>query len=600
MKRKPQPAPKPEARPSAARHRNLPPAAPPRLETRTPDGLRVYSNPYDIRRDIHAFVEYIRGREIKRAHRSNQIPKTEARRLAKVMSHPDCAADVEKEGYSDWLDAIDSLCLQLGFTSYDTKGQYAGYSSVEPSFPDNYITFRADVYQAFLDLPLLEQEKRLFAVLCNDKKYREFYDRQLQSELGTFPIWGSATGVMPLLDFVQIRHFLFGLLAHLAVGQWYTTASLIGYLQQQYPYFLIPPAADLPKTNQWNRPQTLARYGNFYETSSSQDYYGHNREPIPDDAPDGFQRVEGRYVERFLEGIPLTLGYIDVAYDPNPYKGDFPEMGTLAAFRLNGRFRQFITNTPITPTVTVLPTFEIHVEAPFYPASVLEQLRPFTQRLTTDNVSILKLDKTLVKSVLAANEQLNILALLTELVQAPLPRNVAIELEEWSGQANTFTLYSDLALLEGNARLPELDDLIVAHISPTLRLIRRPSKVFDMLSQAEQVPIAIHHGENALTLLPPAAQTRFPQQKEVKERLKPPPKPTLTLQRETIIQLTAPSAETFEQLRAALVAQRCLFTADPTRLAITYGRPYQPQVDAALDALRQQYTLKIAAADKNS
>ncbi|MBE2199216.1 MAG: hypothetical protein IAE79_11445 [Anaerolinea sp.] len=600
MKRKPQSAPKPEVRPSAARHRQLPPAVPPRLETGSPTGLNAYSNPYDIRRDIHAFVEYIRGREIKRAHRSNQIPKAEARRLAKVMSHPDCAADVEQEGYSPWLDAIDSLCLQLGFVSYDTKGQYAGYSSAEPSFRDNYIILREDVYQAFLELPLLEQEKRLFAVLCNNKKYREFYDRQLQSELNSFPTWGSATNVMPLLDFVEIRHFLFGLLAHLAVGQWYTTASLIDYLQQHYPYFLIPPAADLPKTDQWDRPQTLARYGNFHETSSQKAYYNYNREPIPDDAPDGFRRVEGRYVERFLEGIPLTLGYIDVAYDPKPYKGNMPEMGTLAAFRLNGRFRQFISNTPISPTVTVLPTFEIHVEAPFYPASVLEQLRPFTQRLTTDNVSILKLDKTLVKSALAANEQLDILALLTKLVQTPLPRNVAIELEEWSGQANTFTLYSDLALLEGSARLPELDDLVVAHISPTLRLIRRPAKAFDILSQAEQIPLTIQHGENALNLLPTAAQTRFPKHKEVKERLKPAPKPTLTLQRETIIQLTAPSAETFEQLRAALVAQRCLFTADPTRLAISYGRPYQPQVDAAVDALRRQYTLKINAADKNS
>ncbi len=305
MKRKTQPASKPEPRLMAARHRQLPPPAPPRLETCAPNGLEVYSNPYDIRRDIHAFIEYIRGREIKRAHRSNQIPKTEARRLAKVMSHPDCAAEVEQEGYSWWLDAIDSLCLRLGFVSYDTKGQYAGYSSAEPSFPDNYIILREDVYQAFLELPLLEQEKRLFAALCNEKEYREFYTGHLQSKLNSFPQWGSAIGVMPLLNFVEIRQFLFGLLAHLAVGQWYTTASLIDYLQQQYPYFLIPPSAALPKIDQWNRPQTLARYGNFHETSSKKPYYDHNREPIPDNTPDGFRRVEGRYVERFLEGIPL-------------------------------------------------------------------------------------------------------------------------------------------------------------------------------------------------------------------------------------------------------------------------------------------------------
>lgn len=599
MKRKTQPATKPET-PPAARHRRTTPLPPLRLESCSTADLNTYSNPYDIRRDIHAFVEYVRGREVKRAHRSNQIPKTDARRLAKLMSHPDCAAEVEEEGFSWWIDAIDDLCLRLRFITYDTKGEYIGYTSSAPSFPENYITFREDVYQAFLNLPLLEQEQQLFNLLCNDKSYREFYSSHLQSELTPFPGFGSAVGVMPLLDFADIRRFLFRLLTHLEIGQWYKTASLIDYLQQHYPYFLIPPAHELPKTNEWNRPQVLARYGNFYETSSGQAHYMHNRDPIPDNAPDGFRRVEGRYVERFLEGIPLTLGYIDVAYDPKPYKGTMPEMGTLTAFRLNGRFRHFINDAPIIPTVTVLPTFEIHVEAPFYPAGVLAQLRPFTNLITADRVTILKLDKTLVKSALAANQQLDVLALLTKLAQAPLPRNVAIEIEEWSGQANVFTLFTDFSLLEGDARLPEIDPLVAIQISPALRLIRQPGKAFDLLSQAEQVPLAIHHGENSLTTLPPAAQTRFPKQKKVKERPKPPPKPTLTLQQETIIQLSAPSAEAFNHLRAALAAQRCLFTADPPRYTISYSRQHQAQVDAALDALRKQYALRITANDKGN
>jgi hypothetical protein len=600
MKRKTQPAVKPEAPPAASRHRQTTPLPSLRLERCSTTDLNTYSNPYDIRRDIHAFVEYVRGREVKRAHRSNQIPKTDARRLAKLMSYPDCAAEVEEEGFCWWMDAVDDLCLQLGFITYNTKGVYAGYTSSEPSFPDNYITFRKDVYQAFLDLPLLEQEKRLFYLLLNDKSYQEFYARHLQSALTSFPGSGSAVGVMPLLDFADIRRFLFRLLTHLDVGYWYTTASLIDYLQQHYPYFLIPPANELPKTNQWNRPQELARYGNFYEPSSGQAYYMPGRDPIPDNAPDGFRRVEGRYVERFLEGIPLTLGYIDVAYDPEPYKGSMPEMGTLVAFRLNGRFRQIMNDALITPTVTVLPTFEIHVEAPFYPVRVLAQLRPFAHLTTSDRVTILKLDKTLVKSALAADEQLDVLALLTKLAQTPLPRNVAIELEEWSGQANVFTLFTDFSLLEGNARPPEIDPLVVRQISPTLRLIRQPGKVFNVLTQAEQIPLAIYHSADALTPLPPAAQTRFPKQKEVKAQPKPPPKPALTLQRETIIQLSAPSVETFEDLRTALVAQRCLFTADPPHYAITYSRQYQPQVDAALDALRKQYALKIVANDKGS
>lgn len=561
------------------------------LETCTVSHLNTYSNPYDIRRDIHAFVGYIREREVKRGYRNNQLPKADAQRLAKLMSYPDCLAEIQAEGYCWWLDEIDSLALKLGFVAYDTKGEYAGYSSSQPSFRDNYIEYRADVYEAFVKLPLREQEKRLFTILCEDPGYREFYNRHLQSSLKSFTIFGSAVGIMPLLDFPQARRFLFRLLADLEIGRWYTTDSLIRYLQAEHPYFLIPPAEKLPQKDKFNRPQRLARYGNFYE-SSGESYY-HDRNPIPDDAPDGFLRVEGRFVERFLEGIPLTLGYVDVAYDPQPYQGPMPEMGTLQAFRLNGRFHQFMHAATIIPTVTVLPTFEIHVESPFYPAGLIAQLRSFSTLVTADRVSIFKLDKTLVKSAIAADDSLDILALLRQLTQAPLPRNVAVELEEWAGQANVFTLYTDFSLLEGDPQLPEADPFVAAQISDNVRLIRQPDQTFNALEQAERVPLAIRHHEDRFTPLPVAARTLFPKQKEAKQPPKRKRKPALTLQRETHIRLTAPSAETYEKLRAALLKQRCLFTADAPQYAITYARQYQPQVDAALAALRQHYVIQI-------
>jgi hypothetical protein len=339
-----------------------------------------------------------------------------------------------------------------------------------------------------LKLPLLEQEKRLFTLLCQDSDYKEFYNRHLQSSLNSFPSFGSAIGVMPLLDLPKVRRFLFTLLAELEIGRWYTTASLIRYLQEKHPYFLIPPPEKLPQKDKWNRPLRLQRYDNFYEYTK--ETYYHDRSPIADNDPDGFRRVEGRFVERFLEGIPLTLGYTDVAYSPQPYEGRMPEMGTLQAFRLNGRFHQVMHATAITPNVTVLPTFEIHVESP-------------------------------------------------------------------------------------------------------VRLIRQPDDAFHTLEQAERVPLSIRHDDNRFMPLFPPARTRFPKQKEARQPAKQKSKPALTLQRETYVRLSAPSAETYEQLRAALLEQRCLFTADPPHYAITYARSYQPQVDAALAALRQRYTIQI-------
>ena len=49
-----------------------------------------------------------------------------------------------------------------------------------------------------------------------------------------------------------------------------------------------------------------------------------------------FERVEGRFVERFLEGIPLALGYVDVAYSDEK-DTVFPSINKLQAFRVTDR-----------------------------------------------------------------------------------------------------------------------------------------------------------------------------------------------------------------------------------------------------------------------
>jgi hypothetical protein len=88
---------------------------------------------------------------------------------------------------------------------------------------------------------------------------------------------------------------------------------LIQYLKTAHPFFLIP--KEPRYKSRWDRKE--GRYGNFRE---GEDRWKSNR-VISEHVPDAFERVEGRYVERFLEGIPLTLGYLDVAYSNQPYKG---------------------------------------------------------------------------------------------------------------------------------------------------------------------------------------------------------------------------------------------------------------------------------------
>ena len=57
-----------------------------------------------------------------------------------------------------WIAYLDRLALVMGFISYDTKGSYRGYSSTEPSFPDNLIHFNAEVPDGAFDLCVAAQK----------------------------------------------------------------------------------------------------------------------------------------------------------------------------------------------------------------------------------------------------------------------------------------------------------------------------------------------------------------------------------------------------------------------------------------------------------
>jgi len=150
--------------------------------------------------------------------------------------------------------------------------------------------------------------------------------------LDVFSGWGAGTGVLPTLKFHEIRRFLLVALQNCPAGQWFSTQSLIEYLKttiatfsslRNCPHLKINGIPSLPATEIFNE---------------GTDRWLQSDKSIPDDAPDGFERVEGRYVERFLEGIPLIMRFVDVAYDPEPYTGLFPKRGYLKAFRINERF----------------------------------------------------------------------------------------------------------------------------------------------------------------------------------------------------------------------------------------------------------------------
>jgi hypothetical protein len=259
-------------------------------------------------------------------------------------------------------------------------------------------------------------------------------------------------------------------------------ASLVQYLKANHPFFLIP---QHPKSrgSRWRNPEPVSRYGNFYESKKS----SWDREiKINDSDPDGFERVEGRYVERFLENTPLLLQYLDTAY-ANPSETLYPSLNRLRAFRVNANFLQLMRGKLPPPKVTVLPNFEVHIEAAFYPINVLIKLEPLTDPVQDDRVAILKLNRKKITAQAAKNAGLDIPALLQTLSGQKLPQNVQRELAEWAGRSDAFTVYRGFGLFEGDAAFPFVAQQTEEEITPGLKIIRSPASLFAKLEEKEQI-----------------------------------------------------------------------------------------------------------------
>ena len=557
-----------------------------RIDVNDPD---VFTNPCDLRKDLHVFVDYVANRDVKRSTRGNNLPKVDARRLAKLITDPDAVEQVEANARGTWLGYVDWVVLKLGFVNYDTKGRYLGYSSREPSYPDNYIEYQEKKYNRFMALPLQDQEQLILNTLIEHYSYseNELLQTGVQGCLNTFDYSGCATRILPHLNFAKSRRLLLDILKGCESNVWYSVVSLVQYLKSKHPWFLIP------EKPHYKHPSDKrdGRYGNFREGKRYSDDY----KTISVKDPNAFEKVEGRYVERFLEGIPLTLGYLSVAYDRSEDEKIYPSMNKLKGFKLNQGFLRFMHKDISSPKVTVQPNFEIHVESPFYPAGIMAELAPLADIVSADTVSILKLKKKKVAAQLARDESLNVTDLLKDISGKKLPQNVLAELEEWAGHSQVFTLYDGFALLEGDKNLLFAKDFTVENITPSLRIVQSTEELFSKLEEQELVPLLVKHPEKFLKPLPNKARTIFA--KITKARPERKRKKTFILKRKISITLHFPAKSLFEKCRKALIRQRVPVEVEPSANTITYLKQHKALVASTLKTLKKDYVIRIEDID---
>ncbi len=510
------------------------------LELRTLDTselgtLDLRSPEVDLRRDLYRFVRYVEERghpgggqakPLVRTRRQNLIPKTHARRLARLLSYSGEAEAVA----SRWTERISEVARALGLVSYDTEGTYMGYTSTEPSFPDNEIRVDRAAWRAFLAQSPRDKETKLLDVLLRTTRSEFFYPATLFPGEEVFTTWGSRTGPISRTDLSAVRRHLLELLSSLEAGVWYQLPSLVEHLGKQAPHLIFDPRARKPSAvahrlrykGKTPPPEITLEdlYTGFHERKPGQWDHGQR---VKSQSRRAFQRVEGRYLEFFLREIPYLCGFVELGYRPadDPHGLDVvPPLERLRGFRLAPRFFQLLGGDPAFDEVRlkVLPSFEVLLEAASWPEVLLEEdLAPFCSVIAEERPLVrLRLEK---KKVIAATAQAPERKAPAELLRglgAHLPGNVAAELAGWSRRGEKVVFYQGCGLLEIAegapesrrkevlAALGELAEGDPPHGLPRRGInetqfvvVRQPDRAFERLEQAHLVPQRLEHREAA-------------------------------------------------------------------------------------------------------
>jgi len=558
--------------------------------------LDIQTNLYDIRRDLYLFVQYCLENTVKRSVYGNMLSKSEYKRIAKKLGRPELMDDYEKDVGLWWIDFVDDLALALGWVDYDTKGEYQGYSSTRAAFRDNYIDVDEVNFIRFLKKSALEQEKELYQYF--KKKYSEYNELLAKKDpfsvLDKFDYRGSATGVLPTLNFAKSKEVLLSVLATLTPNVWYATADLIQLMKEKKTWFLIPEKVYVEEHAGYRKPKKKVLYPRYYNfVEGNQHSYGSRLEDIhiKTDDPKGFEKVEGRFIERFLESYLYTLGYVSLGMGKEPYKGERPIMGTLAAFKLNDTFFNVLKNEPLSVKVSVQPNFEIYIDAPIYPIATLNALDPLVKVVKEDRQIILKLEKQYVLNYLVDNPDFKITQFLTDLSDTPIPQNVLMEMREWSERTDVFTLYQGFGLYEGLKKQPLADIHTEVSILPTLRLVRRPTLLYDKLQKTEAVPMWIQHQEKKFQTLPKQAKSIFPSQKIVKS--KKATKQKIAIERKEMLTYTIANKAFYETLLAALLKARFVMEFNKEKRTISFLKSEETNMKQLLNDFKENYQISI-------
>ena len=108
-----------------------------------------------------------------------------------------------------------------------------------------------------------------------------------------------------------------------------------------------------------------------------------------------------------------------------------------------------------------------------------------------------------------------------------------------------------------------------------MRIVRKTEKLFDELERRELMPLRVKHGNQAFSPLPKEARTRFSNASAAREKKARLPKPRVTLNRVTRVQLICPDREFLDKLHRLLAEAKCPAELERKNLVLTYSKQYE-------------------------
>lgn len=472
-------------------------------------GLQLYAaGVVDLRRDVYLFVDFVRREGLKRAHRTNEIPRASALKLAKILARPGEEVGVEPEVEAEWADFVSRLARSLGLVDFDVEGVYAGYSSHEPSFPDNHVVVQTKRFEAWLASSPLEKERAIVDTLAKTT-HSEFFSRStLFGWEPRFDSAGRAIGPHSRLDLPAVRRRLLALLAKLPAGEWLRMEELIAHVKATARDAILPPAIKKPGPKDPIRRAAKGEaadddlYENFREDPDER--WKQGPRALTEQTPDVFERVEGRYLQYFLQEIPYLCGFVELALVKLPANAPpgKPPRERVRAFKLTPGLAQVVRADPALDqvSVTVREDFEVVVEAPSWPDQELDQLRPFCVTLAEEPPTHrLRIDQKRAVAWAATRPEAHPIApILFALTRGSLPESVAAAVDAWSGHAHKLTVLEDVTLIEllgpeADAVRAELGALALPDAPPGFAVTRDPKRAVAVLEEKLRVPVVVTH-----------------------------------------------------------------------------------------------------------